>query len=166
MADKDWPRGRGEASYLTNLKITTHHLDPDYEILKQDLIRGDTRHLKVFSLISKTPGKPSFHARVDDGSPNKPKEPELDIDIDGVSKAVASDFKANRNGYLGHHSMRSPNPDERIFDIEIAIPDQRVFKGEVFFNVAFSMSSSMTLESKATVEMEVIRATPKPQTSE
>ena len=81
MADKNWPRGRGEASHLSNLKITTRYLDSDYDILNKNLSRSSTRYLRVFSLIPKTAGKPSFHARVDDGTPDNVKDdPELDID--------------------------------------------------------------------------------------
>ena len=35
------------------------------------------------------------------------------------------------------------NPDVRIFEVAIATPSGRVFKGEVFFNVTFSESISM-----------------------
>ena len=113
MADKNWPRGRGEASNLSNLQIITHYLDSHYEIVEENLVRGETRLLKVFSLKPRTLGRPSFHARVDDGSAVKLKSPELDIDIDGVNDAIKADFKGNRNGYLGHHNNRSPDPQQR-----------------------------------------------------
>jgi hypothetical protein len=109
-------------------------------------------------LFPKIAGKPSFHARVDDGSQEKRKEPELDIDIDGVSDAVERDFKAHRSGYAGHHNKRSSNPDERIFDVEIALPTGKVFEGEVFFNVTFSVGQTMTLNSRVTVDATVQRA--------
>lgn len=158
MARKDWPRGRGEASQLSNLKITTHYIDSGYEILNEDLARSETRLLKVFSLIPKIPGKPSFHARVDDGSSEKRKEPELDIDIDRVSDAVKSDFKAGRNGYAGHRNKRGSNPDVRIFDVEIAVPTGKVFEGEVFFNVTFSVGARMAASSNMTANATVQRA--------
>jgi hypothetical protein len=53
MADRSWPRGRGEAANLSNLKITTRYLDSDYEIINENLTRGETGLLKVFSLIPK-----------------------------------------------------------------------------------------------------------------
>jgi len=53
MADKNWPRGRGEAANLSNLKITTRYRDSDYELRDENLTRGATRHPKVFSLIPK-----------------------------------------------------------------------------------------------------------------
>jgi len=159
MAIKDWFRGRGEAAHLSNLKISAEFLDAEYEIHSEDLVRGDTRLLKVFSLIPKVPAKPSFHARVDDGSSAKRKDPELDIDITGVTRATARDFKACRNGYCGHHNDRSPTPDERIFDVTISTPTGKVFEGQVSFNVTFSQAlPTISVSSTACVETKVIRA--------
>ena len=157
MADKNWPRGRGEASHLSNLKITTRYLDSDYDILNENLRRSSTRYLGVFSLIPKTAGKPSFHARVDDGTPDNVKDPELDIDIRGVSDDIVRDFRAGRNGYIGHHTDRSPNRAQRIFDVEIATPQGRVFKGDVFVNVTFSVAVTMTSTSSVTADATVVR---------
>jgi hypothetical protein len=161
MAQKD--SRRDGASRLSNLKVTKHYLNPDYDIQEHNLTRGRTGLLRVFSLVPKKSGIPSFQTRVDDGSQRKPKEPELDIDIEGVDGAIRSDFKTGRNGYLGHHTKRVPNPQERIFDVEIAIPNGRVFEGEVFFNVNFSVSAQMRSDSVVELNAEVIRApAPKP----
>jgi hypothetical protein len=145
-------QGDGQARSLSNLQITERHLDPDYQLLGHDLTRGETGLLRVFSLIPKTVGKPRFEVRVDDGSPGKRKPPELDVDIKGVSAAVERDFKGNRNGYVGHHTNRSPNPNQRIFDTVIAVPAGRVFEGEVSFNVAFSVSVSISTSSAVTAD--------------
>jgi hypothetical protein len=158
MAGKNWPRGRGEAAHLSNLRITTDYLQPDYNLVPEDLTRGENRHLKVFSLLPSKPENPRFQARVDDGSPNNIKEIDLDIDIDGVSDALKRDFKAGRNGYEGHHTDRSPDREHRIFGVEIVLPSGKVFVGEVSFNAAFSVSSSMTAQSKVTVDATVTRA--------
>jgi hypothetical protein len=152
-------RGDGQARSLSNLQITARHLDPDYQLLEHSLTRGETGLLKVFSLIPKTAGKPRFEARVDDGSPGKRKDPELDLDIKGVSTAVEIDFKANRNGYGGHHTNRSPNPNQRIFDTKITVPTGSVFEGEVSFNVAFSMSVGVSVSSTVTANATVVKAT-------
>lgn len=161
MANKNWQRGRGEASHLSNLNIETEFLCADYRIENENLTRGETRHLKVFSLVPRASGKPSFHARVDDGSSMNPKDPELDIDIKGVSADAVNDFKSNRNGYLGHHSDRSPNANERLFEVHIAVPTDDVFKGKVSFNAAFSVSCSIGIQATVTAEATVIRAPPK-----
>ena len=151
-------KGDGQASSLTNLQITAQHSDPDYELLKHDLTRSETGLLRVFSLIPKTAGKPSFAARVDDGSPGRRRPPELDIDIKDVTKAIERDFKADRNGYFGHHTDRSPNQNQRIFDVEIGTPAGKVFAGEVSFNVAFSVAISVSASSTVSVSATVNRA--------
>jgi hypothetical protein len=158
MAGKDWPRGGGEALHLSNLRITPHYLNPDYKIVQEHLARGETGLLKVFSLLANTAGTPSFHARVDDGSSGKRKEPELDIDIKGVSDAIARDFRAGRNGYVGHHTTKSSSSTERIFDVEIALPTAKLFEGEVFFNVAFSVSLTMSATASMTADATIQRA--------
>jgi hypothetical protein len=142
---------------LSNLQITARHLDPDYQVLRHDLTRGETGLLRVFSLIPKIAGKPSFEARVDDGSPAKRREPELDIDITGVTNAIERDFKANRNGYVGHHTDRSPNPNQRIFDVDIATPAGMVFDGEVSFNASFSVGIHVSVSSAVSANADVSR---------
>jgi hypothetical protein len=160
LADKNQPRGDGQASSLSNLRVTRHYLDNDYEMVVHDLSRGATGLLRVFSLTPRTGGRPSFQARIDDGSTGRRRAPELDFDIEGVSSAAKSDFKAGRNGYIGHHTDRSPNAEERIFQIEITTPSGKVFEGEVFFNVAFSVEATMSTRAKVTVEAKAIRAKP------
>src|ERR1700757_1372010 len=150
-------RGSGATS-LSNLQITERYLSSGYEIVKHDLTRGATDLLRVFSLVPKSAGMPRFDARVDDGTEARPKDPELDIDIRGVSNAIERDFKANRNGYIGHHTDRSPTPNHRIFDVEIATPAGRVFEGSVSFNVAFSLQISMVGTSSVSVNATHIRA--------
>ncbi len=158
MANRNRAGGDGQASRLSNLKITTKHIDPDYDIEEHDLTRTDTGHLKVFSFTPKTAGKPSFQLRVDDGSAGKRRDPELDIDIEGVSATVKRQFKSGKGGYAGHHTMRSPIPNARIFEVKIKLPSTMVFDGEVFFNVDFSIGINMKSNSTLTAEMDVIRA--------
>src|SRR5258706_8603844 len=155
--DRQTKQGDGKASSLSNLQITTQHLAPDYQPLKDDLTRGETGVLRVFPRIPKTAGKPSFAARVDDGSPGKRRPPELDIDIKDVPKAIERDFKADRNGYFGHHTDRSPNQNQRIFDVEIGTPAGKVFAGEVSFNVAFSVAVSFSQGSSVSASATVYR---------
>ena len=154
----DRARGDGQARILGNLQITARYLSSDYKVLTHDLARGETGLLKVFSLIPNAASEPRFEARVDDGKPGKRREPELDIDIEGVAAATKSDFKAKRMGYSGHHSKRSSNPDQRIFDVEIATPAGRIFEGEVSFSVTFSVGVSLSATSSVSVEAVVIRA--------
>ena len=97
---------------------------------------------------------------MDDGTPRRPKDPELDIDISRVSETVERDFKANRNGYIGHHTDRSSDREHRLFDVAIATPLVRVFEGAVSFNVTFGVSVTLTATSNMSVDATLIRATP------
>jgi hypothetical protein len=150
-------RGDGQARSLTNLQITLCHLDPGYHVIRHDLTRGETGLLRVFSLVPNTAGKPRFDARVDDGNPWKRRPPDLDIDIKGVSRAIEGDFKSNRNGYIGHHTDRSPNANQRIFDVEIATPGGTVFLGDVSFNVTFGVEIVERMALTDTLDAVVIR---------
>jgi hypothetical protein len=154
----DRAQGDGQARILSNLQITKRHLDPDYHVVTYDLTRGETGLLLIFSLVPRTTGKPSFKARVDDGSPGKRRELELDIDIEGVSTVIERDFKGNRNGYIGHHTNKSRNPDQRIYEIKIGTPTGLVFDGDVSFNAMFSVGVTMSLASRATTDATLIRA--------
>jgi hypothetical protein len=157
--DRKKPTGDGQARSLSNLHIARRHLDSNYEIVIHRLERGKTGLLGVFSLFPKSASNPQFDARVDDGSPGNRREPDLDIDIKNVTKAVENDFKANRNGYLGHHTDRSPNPNQRTFDVEIATPTGTVFEGEVSFNTTFSMAIFVSTSASVSVVGNVNRAT-------
>jgi hypothetical protein len=159
MAERKQSQGDGAFS-LSNLKVTTRYLDPQYEIDVHDLTRGGTGLLKVFSLTPKNAQRPSFLARVDDGNPGRRKSPELDIDIEGVTPAIKRHFKANRGGYIGHRTNRSQNPQERIFEVEIALPSGKVFDGDVFFNVHFVMSLETGMYLTQGVEANLVRAAP------
>lgn len=155
----DRAQGDGQARILSNLEIKTRHLDSDYQLVTYNPIRGETGLLSVFSLVPKTDGKPSFKARVDDGSPGNRRPPELDIDIEGVTTDIQRHFKVNRNGYIGHHTNRSPNPDQRIYEVKIATPSGTVFDGDVSFNATFSVGVATVYTATETVDATVIRAT-------
>jgi hypothetical protein len=99
-----------------------------------------------------------FEARVDDGSPSNRKDPELDLDIKGVNKAIQRAFRNGRNGYVGHHSDRSPTTDHRIFGVCVATPTCKVFEGEVSFNVTFSMSATLGGNAGMIADAVVVRA--------
>jgi hypothetical protein len=151
-------QGDGQARSLSNLQITVRYLDPGYEIIQHDMERGDTGLLRVFSLIPKAADKRAFHARVDDGNPGNRRNPELDIDISSAPNEAVRDFKSNRNGYAGHHTNRSLDSTHRVFDVDIAVPQGRIFDGEVSFNASFSVAVPMTMSASLTADATVIRA--------
>jgi hypothetical protein len=154
------------ASTLSNLRVITRCLDPAYDIEVHDLTRGDTGLLKVFSLTPKNQQQPHFMARIDDGNPGRRRDPELDIDIGGVSSKIKRDFNAKRNSYAGHRTDRSPNPEQRIFEVEIVVPSGIVFDGDVSFSAHFTMLLEAGLSSTVGVKTNVIRAGKNKPTSE
>lgn len=159
MARKDHSKNDGQARTLSNLVITPAYSDADYDIRVHNLTRGDTGLLKVFDLVPKTEGNPSFEARVDDGSPGKRRDIELDLDVKGVPDAIRSDFKSGRNGWDGHHTDRSPTPEKRMFDIKVTTPDRVIFEGTVSFSAAFSIGVHVAATVSVSVDAQVIRAT-------
>jgi hypothetical protein len=48
-------------------------------------------------------------------------------------------------------------PTERIFDVEIALPNFVVFDGEISFNVAFSVEATFSANSTVTADAIVMR---------
>src|SRR5436305_1698262 len=71
---------------------------------------------------------PSFVARWDQG----PQQ--LDIDMHGASPSAVRKFKSNRDGYSGHRTSRTADPDKRVFDIQIQMPPLgTIFDGIVSF---------------------------------
>jgi hypothetical protein len=157
MADKKLPTGDGQTRSIANLVVETTYLDGDYEFHCHGLVRGETGLLRVFSLVPKHRELPSFEARVDDGSSGKRREIDLDIDIKGVTEVVRRDFRAERNGYLGHHTDRSPTPNVRSFEVTILIPGRCVFEGTATFTANFQFDLSEAAEARDSYDVEVIR---------
>jgi hypothetical protein len=68
-------RSGGKVSSLSNVAFKITHKDPGYTISAQnDLTRGATGLLGVFSLLPNTSSSPKFYARIDDGNPGKRKK--------------------------------------------------------------------------------------------
>jgi hypothetical protein len=148
-------RPDGQVTTISNLEITPLLLDRDYVIVEFDLVRTATGLLRVFALSPTIPGKPTFVARWDDGAPGNRNKAELDFDIKDVGKSEQRKFRAC-DGYCGHHSKKSSNPDQRIYDVKISTPSCKVFEGEVSFNVTFSVGVCAQATSTVTVDAEVV----------
>jgi len=141
VANNRSPRSGGMASSLTNFKFLIREIDPNYSIsTNDDLRRGATGYLGVFSVMPNSASLPQFHGRIDDGNPGNRRQPELDIDIVGASNKAARYFKAGSNGYEGHHTDISPSAAARAFAIKIRLPGRLIFDGEVSFNAHFSVT--------------------------
>lgn len=156
MADRKLAKGDGQTGNISKPVITKRYIDLTHDICEHNLSRSDTGLLRVFSLVPKTHGKPSFEARVDDGSWGKRREIDLDIDIKGVSEAVQGDFRAGRNGYKGHRTERRLQADGRIFAVNIVIPEGVVFEGDVSFSPTFLFEIREEAQAKDSYDVQVI----------
>jgi len=140
-----------------DLEIVSHHRHRDYDIEKHDMQRGPTGLLRMFSLTPRTEDRPTFQARWDDGAPKRLHQEDVDIDILGVDEDVRRDFKAGRNGYCGHHSNRAADPDKRIYDIKIAVPDGVIFEGTASFRLSSSVRLKDELCAVDKVDAEIVK---------
>jgi hypothetical protein len=142
----------GGVSRVYNLERTQKFIHQDYKSEYCDGIRGETGKLEVLKLISNSTDDPHFTARWDQGAEH------LDIDMHNASRSAIGKFKNNRGGYRGHHTVRSPNLNKRIFEIEIKTPRGLTFEGEVSFNNTFEVKATLTAKGHVSVSMQVIRA--------
>ena len=65
-----------------------------------------------------------------------------------------------RWGYSGHHTDRSPDPHQRIYDVRIEAPTGLIFEGEVSFNVTFDTGVTEAMNATMSTDAVVIPATP------
>jgi hypothetical protein len=150
----DQIRNRGRVSNFSDLKVDPTFIHPDYECC--DGIPSDTGHLLVLKVIPKSGQGPFFEARWDE----KPEQ--LDIDMRGAPKREMKKFKAEKDGYIGHHrARRTGDPNERCYEIEIRTPPPlgKIFEGTVSFSKHHILPvATVKLQSKVTVEARLIRA--------
>ena len=145
----------GGVCRVYNLKITPKFIHQNYKSEYCDGIRGETGKLEVLKLVSDSSDDPHFIARWDQGAQH------LDIDMHNAPRSAIAKFKKNSGGYRGHHTVRSPNPDKRIFEIEIETLRGLIFEGKVSFNNTFEVKAAFSGEAHVSVSMQVMRANPK-----
>jgi hypothetical protein len=145
----------GRVSKISNLVVKPRYVNPDYRSEPCDGILTDTGKLEILKLISKSGAGPYFIARWD----QRPEH--LDIDMHYASKGAIRKFKNKKDGYGGHHTNRTTDPNKRIFDVKIELPDGVIFDGEVSFSNTYEVKVSMHAEAKVSVDTQVIRANPK-----
>lgn len=111
------------------------YLHPKYDIdVYQRKEMTPTGLLTIGELKPKETGLPKFSLRWDDNTKI------VDVDIEGVSESEKSDFRNERKGYVGHHTIGEINQDERIYDVDIKTPQINVFSGKLKVNLEFICS--------------------------
>jgi hypothetical protein len=119
----------GIAFKVSNLHVVRKYIHPEYryEACEGDI--AENGRLDVLKLVRADDGCPSFSARWDQ------RPDELDIDIHHPSDAVVDDFKGGKNGYRGHHTKQSDDPNSRTFEIIIETPEGLIFDGTASFTL-------------------------------
>jgi hypothetical protein len=112
----------GRVSKISDLVMNARYLNPDYSSEPCDGILTDTGNLDILKLIPKSGTGPYFIARWD----QRPEH--LDIDMHNAPNSAIRKFKNNKGGYGGHHTNRSTDPNKRIFDVKIQLPDGVIFR--------------------------------------
>ena len=140
-------------SRVSNLVVTPKYIDPEYRHEPSACVETVTGYLEILKIMPESGDGPYFTGRWD----QKPEE--LDLDIHNApSKKAISDFNNEKAGYKGHHTERSPNPEQRIFDVFIQIPPERViFEGEVSFSNTYEAHTHAQAHAVATCDAVVIR---------
>jgi hypothetical protein len=141
----------GRVSKISNLEVSAISLHPDYKIDQCDGVLGETGK-QVLKVVPKSDNRPYFTARWDQRAEH------LDIDIHNVSNAVIRKSRKNKDGYEGHHTVRSSNPNKRIFEVTIKTPVGVIFGGTVSFSNTYNESIHFEVASTLAVDAQVIRA--------
>jgi hypothetical protein len=97
---------------ISNVEIEQTFLNPEYDLSQQPVANiSITGWLVIFNVTPKSRSGPCFVGRWDGGSRDarKTERYDLDIDINGISKAQQLLFKRGESGYSGHHAKKIPS---------------------------------------------------------
>lgn len=144
----------GKVFSVSNLKILTKTLHSDFVLSRHPVNISDTGLLLILEILPKSGQGPRFTARWDEAATA------MDFDMLDISTSAARKFKNNRDGYSGHHTCRSSDPDVRTFEVKIETPQGVIFEGDVTFNVTRKMGHTEQANVTATVDAVVTRADP------
>jgi hypothetical protein len=146
----------GRVSKVSNLEVQPTFIHPNYRSEPCDGILSETGKLEVLKVVPKSGDGPYFIARWDEGSEH------LDIDMHGASNSAIRKFKRNKDGFAGHHTSRTTEPDKRLFEVKIEAPAGVIFDGTVSFSNTYQVIVALKTESTMTIDAQVIRAGSKP----
>jgi hypothetical protein len=150
--DKRKVKADGRAFAVKDLTIAEVYKDPGYQIeLYHNNKATDTMHLIIGKLISSDPSLPYFIFRWDE------KQDQFDVDIENVDNETKEKFKAGKDGYSGHHPRRFLY-NGRCMEVDISLPNKRIFKGTIKVPVIkeekFNMYFTINANGRITMEKE------------
>lgn len=133
----------GKAFETNEVKVKQdYYIDARYELSLYPRNKiTPTGLLTVGELKPKDNALPRFLLRWDERAKS------LDVDINNVSREIKRMFKVGKRGYEGHHTMRVPDAENRIFEVNIKIPGITVFKGEISFGLHRELEVTVNLEA-------------------
>jgi len=131
----------GKVFSLKEVKLLKkYYLSQDYRVELHPYKKiTDTGLLIIGELIPVEKELPIFSFRWDE------KKEELDVDINNVKDAIKNRFKEEKNGYEGHHSIRLQNKKGRVFRINVGLPANDIFQGDIAVPVARELELNNTV---------------------
>lgn len=147
----------GRVSRISNLIVDAKHLDSNYIREECDGVLSETGELEILKLVPKSGTGPYFRARWD-------QVPErVDFDMENASNSAIRNFNKHARGYGGHHTDRTTDPNTRVFDVKIELPNRVIFEGQVSFSVTYEVKETMRAEAKLIIDDQLIHIIRAPQ---
>ena len=139
----------GKAFKTNEVKVNIDYIDARYELFIYPRNKiTPTGLLTVGELKTKDKPLPEFLFRWDE------KDDNLDVDINNVSRDKKRKFEHGQGGYGGHHPKRIPDEKNKIFGVDIKIPDFQVFKGKISFGLHRELKGTLNLKPSVTGRVE------------
>lgn len=124
-----WPNN------ASGIEIETVFCHADYELQAEESAEAtQTRLLRLFSLIPRSPSNPTFFGRYDARADLSGRDgaSAVDVDAQGLTNPEGDNFKGGKGGFSGHHSTRTEDGRHQIL---IVTPKQgKVFEGVLSMN--------------------------------
>ena len=151
MDPEKFKNKRGKVAGTTKVKpLEIEYKNPNYEVkLLPNTPATETGLVEVMELVPKVSNLPKFVARWDE------KENTLDVDMyEGEKNNRNPSWIKEENGYKGHHATKRVGAG-RIFDIDIKIPNMRIFKGSFNVGFRFEVSVNDSLRIRSSIESKI-----------
>jgi len=148
--DKRKVKKDGRVFTVKDLTVKEVYKDPAYRIeLYHNNKATDTMHLVIGKLVSDDQSLPCFIFRWDE------QQDQFDVDIENVDNETKKKFKAEKDGYSGHHPRRSVR-NGRHMEVDISLPKKKIFKGTIKVPVVREevLDLHLTINVDGTITME------------
>ena len=148
MDPEKYKNKRGKVAGTTRVKpLEIKYKNPNYEVkLLPNTPATETGLVEVMELVPKVSNLPKFVARWDENKHT------LDVDLyEGEKINKNPSWKSEENGHKGHHPIRRTGAP-RIFDIDVRIPNAKIFEGSLNVSLLFKESVELKIHSEFLLE--------------